>query len=243
MFDHLTRETSPCKPRKSKTRSKKSSPPSAAFPAEDIADNASYADDLGLDSLTLLEIGVDMDYEFKLGLPEERLQHIQLGPGRVRHRDGDAQPSARPHRRAARFAVIQRTMAPAAFATSAPILAAGQQRAACRRRLAARAAGRALPARPSPRQERFANRLFLALSPRLRERRQTSPSRLSAFEHFEIERSRDRGKLSATWYRASGTRARRGPARPSLGAMGRRLLPSTWPRRGVAGGRLSRPHL
>ena len=47
------------------------------IPADDIADDASYTDDLGLDSLTLLEIGVDMDYEFKLGLPEERLQHIR----------------------------------------------------------------------------------------------------------------------------------------------------------------------
>ncbi len=49
----------------------------SSIPTEDIADNASYSDDLGLDSLTLLEIGVDMDYEFKLGLPEERLQHIR----------------------------------------------------------------------------------------------------------------------------------------------------------------------
>ncbi len=49
----------------------------SSIPVEEIADNASYTDDLGLDSLTLLEIGVDMDYEFKLGLPEERLQHIR----------------------------------------------------------------------------------------------------------------------------------------------------------------------
>ncbi|MEM7585088.1 MAG: acyl carrier protein [Acidobacteriota bacterium] len=49
----------------------------SSIPVEDIADNASYQDDLALDSLTLLEIGVDVDYEFKLGLPEERLQHIQ----------------------------------------------------------------------------------------------------------------------------------------------------------------------
>ncbi len=48
----------------------------SSIPVEDIADSASYTEDLGLDSLTLLEIGVDMDYEFKLGLPEERLQHI-----------------------------------------------------------------------------------------------------------------------------------------------------------------------
>ncbi len=49
----------------------------SGIPVEDIADNASYSDDLGLDSLTLLEIGVDMDYELKLGVPEERLQHIR----------------------------------------------------------------------------------------------------------------------------------------------------------------------
>ena len=49
----------------------------SGIPVEDITDNASYSDDLGLDSLTLLEIGVDMDYEFKLGVPEERLQHIR----------------------------------------------------------------------------------------------------------------------------------------------------------------------
>ncbi len=49
----------------------------SSIPVSEIADGASYADDLGLDSLTLLEIGVDMDYEFKLGLPEERLQHIR----------------------------------------------------------------------------------------------------------------------------------------------------------------------
>ena len=49
----------------------------SSIPVEDIADSASYSDDLGLDSLTLLEIGVDMDYEFKLGLPEDRLQEIR----------------------------------------------------------------------------------------------------------------------------------------------------------------------
>ncbi len=61
------------------------------------------------------------------------------------------------------------------------------------------------PPRPSARQERVANRLFLALSPRLRSRRQASPSRLGAFEHFEIERAHGRGTLAATWYAASGT--------------------------------------
>ncbi len=59
--------------------------------------------------------------------------------------------------------------------------------------------------RPSIRQERLANRLFLTLSPRLRAGRQASPSRLSAFEHLEIERVRGRGTLAATWYEAGGT--------------------------------------
>ena len=45
-------------------------------PAE-IADRASFVDDLQLDSLSLLEIGVDVDYEFKLGVPEERLGQLR----------------------------------------------------------------------------------------------------------------------------------------------------------------------
>jgi acyl carrier protein len=42
-----------------------------------IPDDASFIDDLGLDSLSMLEIGVDVDYEFKLGVPEERLQGLR----------------------------------------------------------------------------------------------------------------------------------------------------------------------
>jgi len=42
-----------------------------------IGNEASFIDDLGLDSLSLLEIGVDVDYEFKLGVPEERLQGLR----------------------------------------------------------------------------------------------------------------------------------------------------------------------
>ena len=61
------------------------------------------------------------------------------------------------------------------------------------------------PPRPSFRQERFANRLFLALSPSLRHRRQTSPSRLEKFQHFDVQRTRGSGSLAATWYQASGT--------------------------------------
>ncbi|MCG8454656.1 MAG: phosphopantetheine-binding protein [Holophagales bacterium] len=43
----------------------------------EIADDASFVEDLQLDSLSLLEIGVDVDYEFKLGVPEERLQELR----------------------------------------------------------------------------------------------------------------------------------------------------------------------
>ncbi len=44
---------------------------------DDIGNNDSFIDDLQLDSLSLLEIGVDVDYEFKLGVPEERLQALR----------------------------------------------------------------------------------------------------------------------------------------------------------------------
>ena len=47
------------------------------IPVEEIGDRASLMEDLDLDSLSLLEIGVDVDYEFKLGVPEERLQEIR----------------------------------------------------------------------------------------------------------------------------------------------------------------------
>lgn len=39
----------------------------------DISDTASFKDDLELDSLTMLEIGVNVDYEFDLHFPEEEL--------------------------------------------------------------------------------------------------------------------------------------------------------------------------
>jgi acyl carrier protein len=42
-----------------------------------IADNASYKSDLGLDSLTMLEISVDLDSEFDLEIPEEEMANIQ----------------------------------------------------------------------------------------------------------------------------------------------------------------------
>jgi acyl carrier protein len=42
----------------------------------EIEDDASFTADLDLDSLSLLEIGVDVDYEFKLGLPEEAMRGV-----------------------------------------------------------------------------------------------------------------------------------------------------------------------
>jgi len=44
---------------------------------ESISDTASFRDDLGLDSLATLEIGIDVDYQFKLNLPEEEMEKIR----------------------------------------------------------------------------------------------------------------------------------------------------------------------
>jgi acyl carrier protein len=41
---------------------------------EDIADDASFVDDLHLDSLTMLEIAVNVDQEFDLDMPEDEMQ-------------------------------------------------------------------------------------------------------------------------------------------------------------------------
>lgn len=43
----------------------------------ELADETNLVDDLGLDSLTLLEIGVAVDYEFKLHLPDEALEGLE----------------------------------------------------------------------------------------------------------------------------------------------------------------------
>ena len=44
-------------------------------PAE-ILDTSSYREDLGLDSLSALEVVVDVEYAFKIKVPEERIQAI-----------------------------------------------------------------------------------------------------------------------------------------------------------------------
>ena len=45
--------------------------------AEDIADTASFQDDLGLDSLVLLEISVEIEMQFGLEVNEEDLKQLQ----------------------------------------------------------------------------------------------------------------------------------------------------------------------
>ena len=45
-------------------------------PAE-INDSSRYREDLGLDSLSALEVMVDIEYAFKIKVPEERIQTIQ----------------------------------------------------------------------------------------------------------------------------------------------------------------------
>lgn len=48
-----------------------------------IGDADSLRDDLKLDSLSLLEIGVDVDLAFKLNLPDERYKEIRTLPEMV----------------------------------------------------------------------------------------------------------------------------------------------------------------
>ena len=43
----------------------------------DIKDTSTYREDLGLDSLSMLELTVDLEYAFKIKVPEERLQTLK----------------------------------------------------------------------------------------------------------------------------------------------------------------------
>ena len=43
----------------------------------EIHDTSDFRRDLGLDSLSALEVMVDVEYAFKIKVPEERLQSIQ----------------------------------------------------------------------------------------------------------------------------------------------------------------------
>lgn len=52
----------------------------AGIDAGEIADEAHFLEDLDLDSLALLEMGVDVDYAFKLGVPDEELKELRTVP-------------------------------------------------------------------------------------------------------------------------------------------------------------------
>lgn len=45
--------------------------------AGDIADNAAYREDLGLDSLSILEVAINVEFAYKLEVPEEELKDIR----------------------------------------------------------------------------------------------------------------------------------------------------------------------
>jgi acyl carrier protein len=49
-----------------------------------ISDNASYRDDLSLDSLTILEIAVDAEYQFQIKIPDEELSGLRTIDDTVR---------------------------------------------------------------------------------------------------------------------------------------------------------------
>jgi acyl carrier protein len=68
----------------------------AGLEPQGIGDHDTLREDLNLDSLSLLEIGVDVDLSFKLGLPDERYREVRglddmvdLVEGRLAELSGD----------------------------------------------------------------------------------------------------------------------------------------------------------
>jgi acyl carrier protein len=55
----------------------------AGLDARKIGDQSTLREELKLDSLSLLEIGVDVDLAFRLELPDERYKEIDSLPGMV----------------------------------------------------------------------------------------------------------------------------------------------------------------
>jgi len=47
------------------------------IPADDVGERASFQKDLGLDSLSLLELVVHLEYGFKIKVPEDALPGLQ----------------------------------------------------------------------------------------------------------------------------------------------------------------------
>ena len=56
----------------------------ASIDIADIDEKTSFVDDLGLDSLTLLEIAINVDYEYNLELSEEEMGQIGTLSGAVK---------------------------------------------------------------------------------------------------------------------------------------------------------------
>jgi acyl carrier protein len=54
------------------------------IPVGQIADSASYVEDLGLDSLSMLELSVNLEYTFKIKVPVERLPELRTIDDSVR---------------------------------------------------------------------------------------------------------------------------------------------------------------
>jgi acyl carrier protein len=54
------------------------------IPPDEISDTASYRDDLGLDSLSMLEVAVDAELCFQVKIPDERMPEIQSVADAVR---------------------------------------------------------------------------------------------------------------------------------------------------------------
>jgi acyl carrier protein len=59
-----------------RARIKKSIATITNISAEEIGDSASYKDDLQLDSLTILEIAVDAEYQFQVKISDDDLGEI-----------------------------------------------------------------------------------------------------------------------------------------------------------------------
>jgi acyl carrier protein len=55
----------------------------AGLDPQKIDDEDSFTGDLSLDSLSMLEIGVDVDMAFQLGLPDERYKEVRTLPQMV----------------------------------------------------------------------------------------------------------------------------------------------------------------
>jgi acyl carrier protein len=67
-----------------RTKVKKSIAKIANINFDEIPDNASYKDDLQLDSLTILEIAVDAEYQFQVKLSDDDLGVLRTVDDTVR---------------------------------------------------------------------------------------------------------------------------------------------------------------